>query len=238
MAILVAHRGFRSLEGENRIIDFTNALKTCKAVEFDIRMTKDKKIIIFHDHNFKRIGQINKTVRSLTYQEIKEIPFFKKNPLFLPPLLIEDFANNLANKYLMINIEIKPNYYTKNEFIIIEKNLKELKKKTKAEVIISSFNYEILKFINTLDNKYFKKGYLIKSLSNIDFNLIKNFNYLHPYIGTLKQKRNIETINKINLPMNIWTIKKNEDIKIINNLYNKKLINSYISDIANININQ
>ncbi|MGL5268275.1 MAG: glycerophosphodiester phosphodiesterase [Spiroplasma sp.] len=238
MAILVAHRGFRSLKAENLMINFVEALKTCSAIEFDIRMTKDKKIIIFHDHNFKRIGQTNKTVKSLTYQEIKQINFFKKNPEFLPPLFIEDFANKLARQYQMINVEIKPNYYTKKEFFILEKALKELKKKTQAEIIVSSFSLKTLKFIANLNSKLFKKGYLIKNLKKIDNNLIKKFDYLHPYLGTIKQKRNIQVINKINLPMNIWTFKNNTDVKTINTLYHKKLIYSYISDIPNLEITQ
>jgi glycerophosphoryl diester phosphodiesterase len=78
--MLVAHRGFRTKTKENRMIDFVEALKVCKAVEFDIRMTKDKKIIIFHDHNLKRIAGLNKTIRLLTYDEIKKLDFFTKNP--------------------------------------------------------------------------------------------------------------------------------------------------------------
>ncbi|WP_236608520.1 glycerophosphodiester phosphodiesterase [Spiroplasma taiwanense] len=92
--ILVAHRGFRNPNGENRFIDFQNALKKCRAVEFDIRMTKDKKIIIFHDHNFKRIGSIDETVRSFTYEEIKNINYFKK---ILNEYLVYLLKNSLKN---------------------------------------------------------------------------------------------------------------------------------------------
>jgi len=106
--MLVAHRGFKKLTGENRMIDFRNALKVCKAVEFDIRMTKDNKIIIFHDHHFKRIGHTDQTVKNLTYNEIKNIDFFKKNTEYLPSLFIEDFIKELADQYEMINVEIKP----------------------------------------------------------------------------------------------------------------------------------
>lgn len=237
MAILVAHRGFCSLTRENQMTNFVEALKTCKAVEFDIRMTKDKQIIIFHDHNFKRIGQTNKTVKNLTYQEIKELSFFKDNPEFLPPLFIEDFANKLAKKYQMINVEIKADHYTEKEFYILENALKILKKKTNAEIIVSSFSLKILNFIANLNSTLFKKGYLTNSLTKIDVNLIKNFDYLHPYLGSIKKKNNIQIINNLNLPMNIWTIKSNNDIKIINTLYNKKLIHAYISDNPNLEIN-
>lgn len=237
MAILVAHRGFCSLIRKNQMTNFAEALKTCKGVEFDIRMTKDKQIIIFHDHNFKRIGQTNKTVKSLTYQEIKELSFFKDNPDFLPPLFIEDFTKKLAKKYQIINVEIKADHYTKKEFYMLENALKILKKKTQAEIIVSSFSWKILKFIANLDSTMFKKGYLIGSLTKIDYDLIKKFDYLHPSLGTIKKKSNIQIINNLKLPMNIWTIKNELDIKLINNLYNKELIHAYISDLPNLETN-
>ncbi|PPJ44886.1 glycerophosphodiester phosphodiesterase, partial [Rhizobium sp. KAs_5_22] len=81
------------------MIDFTDALKTCKAVEFDIRLTKDKQIIIFHDHNFKRIGNLDKTVKSMTFSEIKQMKYFKKNPEKLPPLFVDDFVEKISTIY-------------------------------------------------------------------------------------------------------------------------------------------
>ncbi|WP_425379632.1 glycerophosphodiester phosphodiesterase family protein [Spiroplasma endosymbiont of Stenodema calcarata] len=232
--MLIAHRGFRSSLGENRMVDFTNALKTCHGVEFDIRMTKDHQIIIFHDHNFKRIGNINKTVRHFTYQEIKEIDFFKKNPKFLPPLFIEDFVNKIADQYQIINVEIKPDRYNEQEFNLIKEALLLLQTKTNAEIIVSSFGYDALKFISNL-NSPLKKGYLIESLKDIDQNLITKFNYLHPSIATAKQKKNVAIIKNLNLPLNIWTFKSEKDFKIINNLYPSNFINSYISDIPVLN---
>ncbi|WHQ37468.1 glycerophosphodiester phosphodiesterase family protein [Spiroplasma sp. SV19] len=232
--MLIAHRGFRSPTGENRMVDFINALKTCPGVEFDIRMTKDRQIIIFHDHNFKRIGNVNKTVRHFTYQEIKELDFFKKNPKFLPPLFIDDFINKIAKQYQIINVEIKPDRYNEQEFNLIKQALLLLQTKTKAEIIVSSFGYEALKFISNLHSPL-KKGYLIESLKDIDQTLITKFDYLHPSIAIAKQKKNVALIKNLNLPLNIWTFKNAKDLKIINNLYPPDFIHSYISDIATLN---
>src|SRR5436189_3322879 len=106
MPILVAHRGFRSSEGENRMIDFQNALKICKAVEFDIRLTKDNKVIIFHDDTFQRIGNNKSNVHDLTFSEINNLVFFKKHLNSKPPLF-SDFIKELSSDYQMINVEIK-----------------------------------------------------------------------------------------------------------------------------------
>lgn len=234
--MLVAHRGFRKLTGENRMIDFRNALKVCKAVEFDIRMTKDNKIIIFHDHHFRRIGQTDQTVKNLTYDEIKNIDFFKKNTEYLPPLFIEDFIKELADQYEMINVEIKPDRTTQKEFDLYLQAFNLLRSSTKAEVIISSFSLRTLKYIANLDKTKFKKGYLFEQINEIDFELIKKFDYLHPYVGMLKLKTNIEKIKKINMLMNVWTFKNDKDVKILKSIYGN-LINAYISDIENLNIN-
>ncbi|WP_339022566.1 glycerophosphodiester phosphodiesterase [Spiroplasma endosymbiont of Crioceris asparagi] len=234
--MLVAHRGFRSPKGENCMRDFKNALKTCKAVEFDIRLTKDKRIIIFHDHNFKRIANVDKTVRHFTYDEIKQIPFFKTNPDWLPPLFIEDFVEKIAKEYEMINVEIKPDRYTKSERQILLDALNKLRESTKAEIIVSSFGLNDLKFIATLDRNKFKRGYLVEGLSKINYDLIKEFDYLHPYVGTLKLKSSYPIINKINLPLNIWTFKKDEDVVILKKIYRPELLHAFISDNPNLKI--
>ncbi|ATQ35792.1 glycerophosphoryl diester phosphodiesterase [Mesoplasma entomophilum] len=233
---LVAHRGFRGPGRENRMIDFIDALKSCKGVEFDIRLTKDKKIIIFHDHNLKRIGNVNKTVKSMTFEEIKNIDFFKNNPENIPPLFVEDFINKISNKYEFINVEIKPNKNTKEEFELIKKALELLRKKTKAEIVVSSFGNEALKFISELDVNKFKKGYLTEYVKKVDFSLIRKFDYLHPYVGNLKSHDSLKYVEKINLPINVWTFKNDKDAEIIYFKY-RKYLNSLISDKKDLRIN-
>lgn len=229
--LLAAHRGFRSKEGENTIVDFNKALKIADSVEFDIRMTKDKKIVIFHDHNFKRIGNIDKTVRNLTYSEILQLDFFKKNPRWTPPLFIEDFILKIAKEYKgMINVEIKSDRYSQEEYVQIRKALELLYENTNAEIVVSSFSKNTLKWIKTLDIKKFKKAYLIWKPNELDWDLIKGFDYVNPYINTIIRKNNIDTYKKLNLKMNIWTIKTDEDVKKVLKIYPKSLIHSLISD--------
>ncbi|WP_031541991.1 glycerophosphodiester phosphodiesterase [Mesoplasma photuris] len=234
--MLVAHRGFRSADGENRMVDFKKALKTCKAVEFDIRLTKDKKIIIFHDHHLRRIGKENVTIRKINYDDIKQLAFFKKNPDYLPPLFIEDFTMKISNEYEMINVEIKPDRYSKTELDQLKNALYILRNQTNAEIIVSSFGMNVLEWITTLNRNDFKRGYLFEKPNEINWDLIKNFDYVHPYLGTVKLKNNLELFKKINLPMNIWTFKKNSDVLKVRELYEDKWLNAFISDIEDLKI--
>ncbi|EOA07299.1 Glycerophosphoryl diester phosphodiesterase [Mycoplasma yeatsii 13926] len=225
--ILVAHRGFRGLFGENRVFDFENALKITKAVEFDIRLTRDNQVIIFHDHNFKRIGKLNRTVKSMTYDEIKQIPYFKENPLWLPPLF-EEFMDQHLNQYEMINVEIKPDNYTKDQLDIVFKSIEKYTNKG-VEIIVSSFSPNVLNEILKRKNNNYKTGYLFEKMSQFDIELGKKFDFLHPPISLLKKAKNQELFLKLNIPLNVWTFKKMKDVDRLHSMY-KDLINGYISD--------
>lgn len=236
MAILIAHRGFRSVNGENRMIDFTNTLKTCTAVEFDIRLTKDEKVIIFHDNDFKRIGKENKEVINLTYQTIKNLTFFKNNPEFLPPLLIDDFAKNLANKYQVINVEIKETSnreYSSKELAIIFAEIKKLASYTEAEIIVSTFNQILLDEIKQRIALPIKKGYLFNKKRNFNESYAERFDYLHPAISIALNQKMITKLKTLNKPLNIWTFKTNKQAEKINQIYQTQ-VKGYISDNPNL----
>lgn len=138
--MLIAHRGF----GENRMVDFEKALKNCSAVEFDLRLTKDQQIIIFHDANFGRFGHKKKKVSQTTYSEIIELAHFKKHPEDLPPLFLGDFLTKCAPYYKNMNVEIKSEKYSLEDFKIFQNALHELRNKTTANIIVTSFSKDVL----------------------------------------------------------------------------------------------
>lgn len=231
MAILVAHRGFRSPEGENRMIDFDNSLKICQAVEFDIRLTKDNQVIIFHDDTFKRIGGVDSKVNSLTYQEIKEVPFFKANPISVPPLF-ETFIEQLSPRYQMINVEIKAESnrcYTDEELTLIFNAIKKLGQTTTAEIIVSSFDANLLNEIKTRITPPIKKGYLFEAQKDYQEAYATTFDYIHPWNETAYAPEMATKLKKINKPLNIWTFKTNEEAEKINQIYGEQVY-AYISD--------
>lgn len=68
----IAHRGFHLKFPENTIPAYIEAVNKNLAIELDIRMTKDKKIICLHDRHTKRLlGRKGKT-SNLLYKDIKE----------------------------------------------------------------------------------------------------------------------------------------------------------------------
>ena len=101
--IIFGHRGSPCYITENTIASFEKALdQKVDGLEFDVRCTKDKKVIIFHDKNLKRLAGKNKNIKSLTLHEIKKIKL--KNGAEIPRL---QEVVPLLQKTKVVNIEIK-----------------------------------------------------------------------------------------------------------------------------------
>ncbi len=71
---IIGHRGARGAAIENTLA----ALKTAAslgidAVEFDVRITKDKQPVVCHDENLKAVYGVNKNISDLTLDEIGTI---------------------------------------------------------------------------------------------------------------------------------------------------------------------
>lgn len=227
--MLIAHRGFRLGDGENCLFHFARALETCLAVEFDLRFTADQKLIIFHDASFKRMAHVRKLVKKLTYEAIKNLPFYQEHPSQLPPLFVEEFIPQLACKYQLVNVELKADRYTPQQLEQIKQALTTLSKQTKAEIIVSSFSPKLLRFIATLDHQLFKRGYLFQKPRHVDRQLVQQFDYLHPGLWTVENPRYDHFFEQVTLPMNVWTFTNDEQVEQVKALYGDRVV-GYISD--------
>ncbi|WP_297481231.1 glycerophosphodiester phosphodiesterase family protein [Thermococcus sp.] len=66
--MLLGHRGFRGVL-ENTLPAFRRALKYADGIEFDVRLTGDRKLVTLHDGEFRANGKLYR-VRELTYREL------------------------------------------------------------------------------------------------------------------------------------------------------------------------
>lgn len=70
----VGHRGASGLAPENTMHAFREAQKAgAHAVEFDVMLSKDKKVIVFHDSTLQQRLFSEGKVRSMTYAELKKV---------------------------------------------------------------------------------------------------------------------------------------------------------------------
>ena len=136
-----AHRGAPWVEKENSIMSFCRAIELgCQGLEMDLQITKDKKLIIYHD---LYIQKDNKTlyINQLTYFQISKI--MKSINQNVPPLFQELLPLIKQNKNVIFNIEVKSRNI--NNYFIIKKIKEHLQKNHIVnQCIISSFNYVLL----------------------------------------------------------------------------------------------
>ena len=68
----IIHRGIaRKKLKENCYKSFKESFNKKYGIETDIHFTKDNKIICFHDFTLNRLFKINKSIKNLNYDEIK-----------------------------------------------------------------------------------------------------------------------------------------------------------------------
>ena len=100
---IIAHRGVHDNNVlENSLLSFKLAIDKNYIIELDVRLTKDNKIIVYHDNTLNRLFNIKKEVNDLTLKEIKnifkDIPTLEETLKFVNdkvPLLIEIKGNDI-----------------------------------------------------------------------------------------------------------------------------------------------
>lgn len=101
----IAHRGlFDNVNvPENSMESFRLSIENDNIIELDIHLLKDNNIIVFHDDDLKRMAGIDKKVKDMTYEEIKNIKLLNTEytiPLFKDVL-------DLINGKVPIIVELK-----------------------------------------------------------------------------------------------------------------------------------
>ena len=110
MKNLIAHRGLvNKINPENTYISILSALNSKKyvGVEFDIRLTKDNKLVLMHDKNIIRTTNGTGTVENMTLKELKKYQMTKNKTQTIPTL--ERILSIKTNKILLIELKINNN---------------------------------------------------------------------------------------------------------------------------------
>ena len=129
----IAHRGYHNKEApENSMGAFENAIRKDYAIELDVRISKDNKIVVFHDKDLKRMCNVDLVVIENNYKDIKEFKLLETEE-GIP--LLRDLLNVVAGRVPLM-IEIK----NENEIGITESEVDKLLAEYKGEYVIQSFN--------------------------------------------------------------------------------------------------
>lgn len=184
---LIAHRANDKHEfSENSLPGILNALgkNYIDGIEIDVRMTKDKQLVLIHDPVIDFISDGSVIVSRMNLSDLKKYKYGKSKE----ELITLDEALIKINSNKIIIIELKE---TGNDYInLVDEVMKITNKYPNLDIFISSFNFLLLTY---LKNNYYNVkcgliiGYGLNSLkinNNFDFNIVSN-----KYMNLIKKKR-------------------------------------------------
>ena len=132
---LIAHRGLHSKTEripENSLEAFKKAIHHDFPIEFDVHLTSDGELVVFHDNNLKRITGTDMIIEDCTLKFLNELRL--ENTNYIIPTL-KDVLNLVDGKVPLV-IEIK-NYRKVGP---LEEKLLKVLIQYKGKYIIESFN--------------------------------------------------------------------------------------------------
>lgn len=82
--IVNGHRGFPAKYPENTLISFEKAIELgVDAIEYDLHLTRDGKLVVTHDDEISRCSNGHGVVEEMTFDELRKLDFgFWKSPEF------------------------------------------------------------------------------------------------------------------------------------------------------------
>ena len=211
----IGHRGAKGYAAENTLASFEKAINlNVDGIELDVHVSLDGEVMVIHDETIDRTTTSTGLVKNLSSTTLKSYGI---------PTLME--VLNLINNKLLVNIELKSNNSVEKVIDIINFYVSE-KKWNSENFIISSFNWELLLKVKTL-NKNIKIGVLTeeKLQSAIAFAKENNAFSINPYFKLLNIE-NVQIMQKEGFQVHTWTVNSFEDITFVK----KMKVDAIISD--------
>lgn len=213
---LISHRGLDSHNfRENTLDAIIDSIKKeyISGVEFDVRLTKDNKIVLIHDLTINRVSDGSGFVSDMTLKQLQEYNFGTKENKVRITTLSELLPQLKTSKKILIEIKHEKDDYEK----IVDVLMKIVKKTTNLNIYFCSFHYELLQY---LKKKYPDKKTGIILMSNKILDNSFDF-YLIPYrkfYGTLQKRLNDKEFF-------LWTVNNKKDyLRILERFPNVSVI--------------
>lgn len=200
--LVIAHRGSQTKFPENSMAAFAQALKdAADGIELDIFLSADRKIVVIHDENTKRLTGVKRVVRKSLYRELKALDLGRQEKI---PLL-DEVLGDFGKVFFKINVEIKSTGF-KSDGIEAELALLLKRHSLQESILVSSFNpFNLSRFkkirpdvaIASLITRgqSLQKWYL-NSISKLDPAAI------NPELSILKSRR--PALNSFHKPLWVW----------------------------------
>ena len=200
---LIAHRGLHNSQiPENTLPAFYKCVYKNYIIELDIHILKDNTIVIYHDHNLKKLTGVNKVIETLSYAQLSKIKINKKYTI---PTLEQ--VMHIVDGKVPILIEVK-DVDNNSKF---EEKLVKLLDNYKGEFAIQSINPFVIDWFYK-NRKDYVIGLII--FNDLNYNIVKKYTKKIDFISVYKKQLPFE-INKLVLG---WTIRNKSEYEKYKNL--------------------
>ena len=215
---IYAHRGASGEFTEGSQAAYLAAIEQgCDGFECDVRLTKDKQIICYHDKDAKRLSNLDLKIADTNYDQLKRA---------INPLKLEQLLGLAIKSKKDLVIESKHPVPTGGE---IERAVHKLLKNKSKEIDQSGIEIFLISFsfLATLRNKKssYKSGYLVSKKILAKFNptdlIAVNIEIIrsdHSFV--LNQMRKGKQVI-------VWTVNDENDLKLCQDLGVKAVITYY-----------
>lgn len=154
--LILAHRGLVTEYQENTLPAIQGAIddEYCNGTEFDVFLTKDNKVVLFHDENLKRLTGIDRSIYDMTWEDLKTIQILLEievdgglrkytGPANIP--LLEEALEIIKGKDFYVDIELKAyslSWAKRKRGREVAKIIQHMD--THEQVVCTSFNFFML----------------------------------------------------------------------------------------------
>ena len=200
---LIAHRGVHNSQiPENTLPAFVKCMDKNYIIELDIHILTDNTIVVYHDHNLKKLTGVNKVIETLSYPQLSKIKINKKYTI---PTLKQ--VMHIVDGNVPILIEIK-DVDNNSKF---EEELVKILDNYKGEFAIQSMNPFVIDWFYK-NRKDYVIGLIV--FNDLNYKLVKKYVKKIEFISVYKKQLPFK-INKIVLG---WTIRKQKEYTKYKNL--------------------
>ncbi len=207
---ILGHRGSAAPFQENTLEAILyGILSGARMIEIDLRLSKDKEVILSHDENLSKITGVNKNISDKTWEELSQLQIKKKKEIFRFARL-KDVFKSVPND-IQFYLEIKTSRYLNSsgwDKKLVDKVISIIKKeKLKKKCLIMSFEQDIVCYTK---KKYpsHRAGIILNSKTKLNA-LIKNTPIKFDCLAVnykLLTKRNLKIIHNSGIPLIVWTV--------------------------------
>lgn len=207
---IAAHRSNTVSTPENSLSAIRTALtKEINFIEVDVQLTKDKRVVLYHDISLRRLAGLSESVSQLSYEDLSKVDIGASYSNEYEGEKIPTLDNVLKEVKGKMNLIVELKSYGAKEELV-EKTVDIIEKNNMVEnVYIQSFDNRLLKMVRKR-NKNIKIGQIM-------YIAVGDLSYLDVDFYTIEQNmlsnKIIRHARNNNREIWVYTVNSKEDIK-------------------------